>query len=362
MTNITITDLEKRYGSVGVLHDIHLTINQGEFVVLVGPSGCGKSTLLRIIAGLETISSGVISFGGRPVNALAPQDRNIAMVFQSYALYPHMTVRKNLAFGLEQAKMPRAEIERRVLAAARTLNIEQMMDRYPRSLSGGQRQRVAMGRAMVREPVAFLFDEPLSNLDAQLRVTMRSEIRSLQRQLGVTTVYVTHDQVEAMTMADRIVLMKDGRIVQVGTPLELYDNPSSAFVAQFIGSPQMNMLTGINVGQRIRVGEGPSSPSIAAPSGAPGDILVGVRPEHMRLASDRDAGEHGFSARVRNVEQLGFETELILDTGKELVTIKQAGRIRPQIGETVNVAFLESDALLFDRRSGDRIFAGVGQA
>src|SRR5689334_15979797 len=245
MASLQIVDVRKAYGPTQVIHGVDIAIDDGEFVILVGPSGCGKSTLLRMIAGLENISGGEIRIGPRAVNNLPPKDRDIAMVFQNYALYPHMTVAENMAFSMRLRKAPKSEIEERVSKAAQILGLTKLLDRYPRQLSGGQRQRVAMGRAIVRDPQVFLFDEPLSNLDAKLRVSMRGEIKALHQRLKTTTVYVTHDQIEAMTMADRIVVMHDGRVEQIGTPLELYDRPSNLFVAQFIGSPAMNVIEGI---------------------------------------------------------------------------------------------------------------------
>jgi multiple sugar transport system ATP-binding protein len=244
MSNVTINNVFKRYGKTQILHGINIEIGKGEFVVLVGPSGCGKSTLLRMLAGLEEVSDGTISIGGRVVNDVLPKERDIAMVFQSYALYPHKTVYDNIGFPLKMAKLPKSEIEQKVNKAADTLDLTHYLQRYPKELSGGQRQRVAMGRAIVRDPQVFLFDEPLSNLDAKLRVTMRVEIKELHQRLGTTIVYVTHDQIEAMTMADKIVVMRDGRVEQIGSPLHLYDNPDSVFVASFIGSPSMNFVHG----------------------------------------------------------------------------------------------------------------------
>ena len=254
MAEVRIRDLTKSYGAMQVVHGVNVDIQDGQFVVLVGPSGCGKSTLLRMIAGLEGISGGTISIGDRVVNNLPPAERDIAMVFQNYALYPHKTVGANMGFPLKMARMDKAEIESRVNRAADILGLKPYLDRFPRALSGGQRQRVAMGRAIVRDPQVFLFDEPLSNLDAKLRVQMRSEIRELHQRLGTTTVYVTHDQIEAMTMADRIVVMRDGRISQVGAPLELYDRPINTFVAGFIGSPSMNLIAGEVSGDRFKAG------------------------------------------------------------------------------------------------------------
>jgi multiple sugar transport system ATP-binding protein len=307
-------DLEtvfKRYAEVEVIHGVDLTIDPGEFVVFVGPSGCGKSTLLRMIAGLEDISGGTLRIDGEPMNDVPPAKRGIAMVFQSYALYPHMSVYKNLAFGLETARMPKAEIEKRVRAAARILQIEPLLERKPKALSGGQRQRVAIGRAIVREPRLFLFDEPLSNLDAELRVQMRVEIAKLHKDLGVTMIYVTHDQVEAMTMADKIVVLRSGVVEQVGRPLELYNRPANQFVAGFIGSPKMNFLNASlqpASGQWASIalnGRGLDLPGQRAT--APGPVVLGVRPEHLTVTPSPGAVALG-DAKVVIVEHLGGET------------------------------------------------------
>jgi multiple sugar transport system ATP-binding protein len=285
MGSVTISQVRKSYGSMEVLHGVSIDISDGEFVVLVGPSGCGKSTLLRMLAGLEDISAGEIAIDGRVVNALAPKERNIAMVFQSYALYPHMTVEDNMGFSLKLARAPKAEKETRVGKAASMLGLGSYLERFPRQLSGGQRQRVAMGRAMVRNPKVFLFDEPLSNLDAKLRVQMRSEIKLNHQRLKTTTVYVTHDQIEAMTMADRIVVMHDGIVEQVGTPLELYDFPANLFVAEFIGSPSMNVLEGRFVEGAFVARDGTRIPlRQKGPNGA--EVRLGIRPEHFRLDPD----------------------------------------------------------------------------
>ncbi len=289
MATITLRDIRKSYGKTEVIHGIDLDVADGELIVIVGPSGCGKSTLLRMVAGLETITSGEITIDGRRVNDLEPRERDIAMVFQNYALYPHMSVRKNLAYGLKIAKMPSDEIARRVAKASKMLQIEDYLDRKPRQLSGGQRQRVAMGRAIVREPSAFLFDEPLSNLDAKLRVQMRMEIKALQRELGVTSLYVTHDQVEAMTMADRVVVMNGGIAEQVGAPLDLYRNPASTFVAGFIGSPPMNFID-------------PSLPGMSAPDGV---ATIGIRPEDLSLTAP---GTGSLDGTVAFCEALGADT------------------------------------------------------
>jgi multiple sugar transport system ATP-binding protein len=316
VANITLTDIGKLYDNgFQAVSDLSLDISDGEFLVLVGPSGCGKSTALRMIAGLETISAGELRIGDRVVNELEPKDRDIAMVFQSYALYPHLTVRDNIAFALKLAKLPKEEIERRVADAARTLELTDNLDRRPAQLSGGQRQRVAMGRAIVRQPQAFLMDEPLSNLDAKLRVQMRAEIAKLQHDLNVTTVYVTHDQIEAMTMGDRVAVMSKGSLMQVDSPQNLYDRPDNLFVAAFIGSPQMNLLRGVYTaadgGGTIRLGSAtmtvPSSmaASLAAYNGR--DIAVGLRPEHLTEADGDGAGVDMLSGTVAVREGLGSE-------------------------------------------------------
>ena len=315
MAAVEIRGVKKRFGGTEVLHGVDVEIADGEFVVLVGPSGCGKSTLLRMIAGLEEISAGEIAIGGRVVNDVAPKERDIAMVFQNYALYPHMTVFDNMAFSLRLAKASRAEIRQRVDQAAHILGHEDLLERYPRQLSGGQRQRDAMGRANVRNPQVFLFDEPLSNLDAKLRVAMRTEIRELHQRLGTTSVYVTHDQIEAMTMADRIVVMHDGRVEQIGGPLELYDTPRNLFVAGFIGSPAMNFLPGVHrrdggvpVVELEGGGRVPAPPS-AAPDGA--RVILGVRPEHLAPTSDGA----GLGGEVVVVEPTGADTQVLVRAG-----------------------------------------------
>ncbi len=291
MAEVQVKSLRKSYGALEVIHGVDLDIADGEFVVLVGPSGCGKSTLLRMIAGLESITDGTIHIGDRVVNNLPPSERDIAMVFQNYALYPHKTVRANLAFSLRMQKMPKAEIKERVDRAAEVLGLTPYLDRYPRALSGGQRQRVAMGRAIVRDPQVFLFDEPLSNLDAKLRVQMRTEIRELHQRLKTTTIYVTHDQIEAMTMADKIVVMHGGNIEQIGTPLELYDRPANTFVAGFIGSPSMNMIEGTahpgDHGWEVAVGDVRLPVAVTEGLSDGQAVLLGVRPEHLVL-SDTD--------------------------------------------------------------------------
>ncbi len=321
MAGITLKDVRKSYGgNVDAIKGVSLDIADGELIVLVGPSGCGKSTLLRMIAGLEAITSGEINIGGRIVNRLEPSERDIAMVFQNYALYPHMTVRQNLAYGLKNRKVPAAEINQRIQSAARSLEIEPFLERRPRQLSGGQRQRVAMGRAIVREPAAFLFDEPLSNLDAKLRVQMRVEIRRLQRSLATTSVYVTHDQMEAMTLADRLVVLNSGRIEQVGTPIELYERPATTFVATFIGSPSMNLLKPTES----------STIALSSDSRLSGaDMTIGIRPEDLHLAGG--ASDAAFSAKVRvqAVELVGAESYVYgtLADGQTIV-FRVSGRSR----------------------------------
>jgi sn-glycerol 3-phosphate transport system ATP-binding protein len=303
MAAIDIAEVSKIYtGGVEAVKSVSIDVADGEFIVLVGPSGCGKSTLLRMVAGLETISKGTVKIGTRIVNEVDPAERDIAMVFQNYALYPHMTVYDNLAYGLRNRKTPRAEIEARVAEAARMLEIESYLDRKPRMLSGGQRQRVAMGRAIVRKPAAFLFDEPLSNLDAKLRVSMRGEIKRLQKRLGTTSLYVTHDQLEAMTLADRLVVLNGGRIEQIGRPLEVYHAPASTFVASFIGSPAMNLVKGTLEGDRLNIGT--YATELGYPAPAAGPVTVGLRAEDLRPAA---TGEQALRFRVDYVEELGAQ-------------------------------------------------------
>ncbi len=353
MAEVKIRDLQKSYGALQVVHGVSVDIPDGQFVVLVGPSGCGKSTLLRMIAGLEGISSGQISIGDRVVNNLPPAERDIAMVFQNYALYPHKTVAANMGFALKMANMPKAEIASRVARAAEILGLQPYLDRYPRALSGGQRQRVAMGRAIVRNPQVFLFDEPLSNLDAKLRVQMRSEIRELHQRLGTTTVYVTHDQIEAMTMADRIVVMRDGRISQVGAPLELYDQPANTFVAGFIGSPSMNLLTGIvrkTDGKCLIECEGETFPAPDHPGLGEGQrVVYGIRPEHLEL------DDTGIAARVVVVEPTGSETHVVLRCGPHdmVAVFRERHGFRP--GDIIHLAPILRLIHLFDAESGERI-------
>jgi multiple sugar transport system ATP-binding protein len=335
MATIEIDRLVKKYGQTVVVHGIDLTIQDGEFVVLVGPSGCGKSTTLRMIAGLEEISGGEIRIDGRVVNDLQPKDRNIAMVFQNYAIYPHMSVAENIAFGLYRSKLSKTEKRARVEQVAQTLGLSHLLERRPSALSGGQRQRVAIGRAMVRDPAAFLFDEPLSNLDAQLRTQMRIEIKQLHHRLGTTSVFVTHDQVEAMTMADRIVVMREGRILQVGSPLELYEKPGEVFTARFIGSPTMNLLpAALKEGQAdLSVGGSVKVPSLPASTS---EILVGVRPQDFVPGSSGTPGL-SLSGEVVVVETLGSETLVHIESGNQTVIGSAPGRQVPKIGERLTL-------------------------
>ena len=355
MATVSFRKIEKAYGKVKVIHGIGFDIDDGEFVVLVGPSGCGKSTLLRMLAGLEEISGGEILIDGKVVNDLESKDRDIAMVFQSYALYPHMTVGENMGFSLKLRKADRALTAERVNKAAKILNLDALLDRFPRELSGGQRQRVAMGRAIVRDPKVFLFDEPLSNLDAKLRVAMRAEIKALHQRLKTTTVYVTHDQIEAMTMADRIVVMHDGLIEQIGTPLELYDRPDNLFVAQFIGSPAMNVLAGTlrgTAGSAEVEAAGTRWPVPAQASGSDGQsVHYGIRPGDIHLAS---AGQ-GIAARVIVVEPTGAETELLLQVGDAQIVVVIHGRTAAMPDEVVYLAMDAAKAHVFDSASGKRL-------
>jgi multiple sugar transport system ATP-binding protein len=335
MATIEIDRLVKKYGQTAVVHGIDLAIQDGEFVVLVGPSGCGKSTTLRMIAGLEEISGGQIRIDGRVVNDLQPKDRNIAMVFQNYAIYPHVTVADNIAFGLYRSKLSKSEKRARVEQVAQTLGLSHLLERRPSALSGGQRQRVAIGRAMVRDPAAFLFDEPLSNLDAQLRTQMRIEIKRLHHRLGTTSVFVTHDQVEAMTMADRIVVMRDGRILQIGSPLELYEKPVDVFTARFIGSPTMNLLpASLKQGEAdLSVGGSIKVPSLSASSS---EVLVGVRPQDLAPGVPGVPGL-SVSGTVVVVETLGSETLVHIESGDQTVIGSAPGRQIPKIGEQLTL-------------------------
>jgi multiple sugar transport system ATP-binding protein len=355
MASVSFKGIEKSFGKFKIIHGISFDIADGEFVVLVGPSGCGKSTLLRMLAGLEPISGGQIDIDNRVVNDLDSKDRDIAMVFQSYALYPHMTVRDNMAFSLKLRKADEAVTGKRVDDAARILNLTQLLDRYPRELSGGQRQRVAMGRAIVRDPKVFLFDEPLSNLDAKLRVAMRAEIKALHQRLKTTTVYVTHDQIEAMTMADRIVVMHDGIVEQIGTPLELFDRPGNLFVAQFIGSPSMNVLPGtlrLRDGRSFVEAEGQMWPTQNQAQGSDGQaVQYGVRPTDIQVSL---AGA-GIPAKVVVVEPTGAETELLVRVGNTDMVIVMHGRTTAKPDDTVMLSVAEEKTHVFDAAGGQRL-------
>ena len=348
MAKVTVRDLRKAFGTVQILHGIDLEIEDGEFAVLVGPSGCGKSTLLRMIAGLESVTGGTIRIGERVVNNLPPGERDIAMVFQNYALYPHKTVAANMAFALKLRRTDKAEVAARVRRAAAILGLEPYLDRYPRQLSGGQRQRVAMGRAIVRDPQVFLFDEPLSNLDAKLRVQMRAEIKELHQRLKTTTVFVTHDQIEAMTMADKIVVMNAGRIEQIGAPLELYDRPANLFVAAFIGSPAMNLIHG-----SVRGGGVEAQGSVLPLAGTAGEagrpVVYGIRPEHLELA------DAGLPATVRVVEPTGAETLAYLRFGEQEMAALFRDRHELAPGQEVWLRPRADKAHLFDPDSGRRL-------
>lgn len=329
MTALTLTGIHKSFGTVEVLKDINLTVEDGEFVVFVGPSGCGKSTLLRVIAGLEDASSGTVQIGEDVVNNTPPAKRGIAMVFQSYALYPHLSVRNNMALGLKQEKRPKAFIEAQVDKAVQMLDLGLFVDRRPFDLSGGQRQRVAIGRAIVRDPKLFLFDEPLSNLDAALRMNTRIEIADLHRKLSASMIYVTHDQTEAMTLADKIVVLRDGRVEQVGSPMELYNNPANKFVAGFLGSPAMNFLS-------------------KAPLNLPQGGALGVRPEHLRMVSNGR-----ISGTVTHVERLGGDTNLLIKTDvNETLTLRLFGQDHTSVGEKISLDFDDANSFVFD--AGDQ--------
>ncbi len=363
MAGITLKNIKKIYDdSYTAVHNFSLEIKDREFVILVGPSGCGKSTTLRMIAGLEEISSGELFIGDRLVNELPPKDRDIAMVFQNYALYPHMSVYKNMAFALEMRKMPKDEIKKRITETAKSLDITELLDRKPKALSGGQRQRVALGRAMVREPSVFLLDEPLSNLDAKLRTQMRAEIKELHRKLATTFVYVTHDQTEAMTMGDRIVVMKDGYIQQADTPQELYNNPVNTFVAGFIGSPQMNFIhcqvTGDSGKIRLKINdalidvpkETAKENHLKTVLGS--EVLLGIRPENTFLS---DESKNSLDAKIEICELMGDSSYIHMNIGKDNIICKYPSLFSGKKGDRVKVSFDMSRALFFDRESGVRI-------
>jgi multiple sugar transport system ATP-binding protein len=339
MADVAFDDVAKRYGDVSVIEHLNLRVNDHELMVLVGPSGCGKSTALRMIAGLEDISGGTISIGGRVVNDVAPKDRDIAMVFQSYALYPHMSVRENLEFGLRMRRVDREESRKRVDSAAGILGLSHLLERKPKDLSGGQRQRVAVGRAIVRQPSVFLFDEPLSNLDANLRVQTRAEITKLQQTLGTTSVYVTHDQVEAMTMGNRITVMRAGQIQQVGTPAEVYAHPANAFVAQFIGTPPMNLVRGTVSDSMLRTSS--FSLPLPRPLAEGTRVLAGIRPEHVK----RGPGIH---VVVDVVEPIGHESIVYATAGEERIVAIFDPQTTPRAGETIEMRIDTTKLHLFD--------------
>ena len=353
MASVEIRQVRKSFGTTSVLHGVDISIRDGEFVVLVGPSGCGKTTLLRMLAGLENISGGEILIGDRVVNHVPPKERDVAMVFQNYALYPHMTVAANMAFSMKLRGAPQTEIDARVNRAAEILGLSHLLGRYPRQLSGGQRQRVAMGRAIVRDPQVFLFDEPLSNLDAKLRVQMRTEIKELHQNLKTTTVYVTHDQIEAMTMADKIVVMHDGRVEQIGAPLDLYDKPGNLFVAGFIGSPAMNMLKGrisLNGSATFKTLAGANFALSDAPRGSDGrGAICGVRPEHFSLADD------GAEAVVQVVEPTGSEVQVVAKIGdQEMIAVfRERHQFKP--GDKIRLKPNSRLLHLFDETTGQRL-------
>ena len=354
MAPVKIRNIRKSYGDLEVIHGVDLDIPDGSFVVLLGPSGCGKSTLLRMIAGLESISAGDVMIGGKVVNDVHPKDRNIAMVFQNYALYAHMKVFDNMAFSMTLRKVPKEEIQKKVAWAASILNLEPYLERYPRQLSGGQRQRVAMGRAIVRDPAVFLFDEPLSNLDAKLRVQMRTEIRELHERLKTTTVYVTHDQIEAMTMADKIVILRDGVIEQEGSPLDVYDKPNNLFVAEFIGSPSMNMFSGNieSTGGKtsVKLASGESVEVALSTKVKKGqEVILGVRPEHLKI------GKKGLVMSVMQTEPTGPEIHIYGEVaGVEVCTITTE-RVKLKRGDKVFLSPLPGATHVFDKQSGLRI-------
>ena len=355
MASVEIRDVRKAFGATAVIHGVNVGIDDGAFVVLVGPSGCGKSTLLRMIAGLENITGGQIKIGDRVVNDLPPKARDVAMVFQNYALYPHMTVAANMAFSMKLRKASKDEIDSRVSRAASILGLGPLLERYPRQLSGGQRQRVAMGRAIVRDPQVFLFDEPLSNLDAKLRVQMRTEIKELHQRLRTTTVYVTHDQIEAMTMADKIVVMHDGLVEQIGAPLELYDRPENLFVASFIGSPAMNFFKGkisANGSSVFETSGGVKLPISARPSGSNGrSAIYGIRPEHLTLADD------GAQAEVIVVEPTGSEIQVFAKLDGQEVTAVFRERHNFKPGDKIRLKPDPKLVHLFDEPTGKRLNA-----
>lgn len=350
MASITLDNVGKVYpGDTRAVGDVSIDIADGEFIVLVGPSGCGKSTLLRMVAGLESITDGEIRIGDRVVNRIEPADRDIAMVFQNYAIYPHMSVRKNIGFGLRSSKLPKAQKETRIEEVAELLGMTDYLARKPAALSGGQRQRVAIGRAMVRDPAVFLFDEPLSNLDAQLRTQMRLEIKKLHQRVGSTIVFVTHDQVEAMTMADRIVIMKDGHIQQIGAPADVYHHPANTFVAQFIGAPAMNLLPGRIIAGELMLDTGQK---LSVPASSDGEVHLGIRPEDLRPAQQDEVQMRG---KISVAEPLGAGTLLYVDIGGTEVIATGPGRNAPGPGETIGLTYDAQAIHIFDAATGSAI-------
>jgi ABC-type sugar transport system ATPase subunit len=368
MASLQLKGIVRRYAATTVIHGIDLDVRDGEFVVFVGPSGCGKSTLLRMISGLESVSEGELLIDGKRVNEVSAAQRGLAMVFQSYALYPHMTVYQNMAFGLENIRTPQADIDAKVQAAAKLLQLGPLLDRRPTQLSGGQRQRVAIGRAIVREPTIFLFDEPLSNLDAELRVQMRTEITALHERLKTTMIYVTHDQVEAMTMADKIVVLRGGRIEQIGAPLDLYNAPANKFVAGFIGSPRMNFLAGKITavgadGMHVALDSAPAVATgapvpVQADGATPGTpVTLGIRPEHIALGRG-GAGDLSLEATIEQQEQLGAASFLYCSLpGGEKLTVHAAGQVNSRGGDKIVISFPASASHLFGQSAGERAFA-----
>jgi len=346
---LTAHNLKKSYGPVNVLHDIDLEMHDGEFLVLVGPSGCGKSTLLNCIAGLEEITAGTLMIGGKDVSDAPPKDRDIAMVFQSYALYPTMSVGENIGFGMKIRKVPKAQMEVKIHEVAALLQIDHLLDRSPAQLSGGQRQRVAMGRALVRDPKLFLFDEPLSNLDAKLRVEMRAEIKRLHKTTGASIVYVTHDQIEAMTLATRIVVLKGGHIQQIGTPAEIYDTPANTFVADFMGSPPMNLIPAKTMADGLHLGD------VVLPLPAqtlPEQLIVGLRPEHFSIA---ESGADGITVTPTMIEETGPDTYVTFELGGVPTTARLAGRVHCPHGETLTLCVAQEAICLFDHATGNAL-------
>ena len=362
MASISLKNITKSFGQTSVVENLNLEIKDGEFIVLVGPSGCGKSTTLRMIAGLEEVSSGQIQIGDKDVTNLEPSERNIAMVFQNYALYPHKTVYENLAFGLKMRKVSQEEIKKKIQWASEILRIENLLDRKPRQLSGGQMQRVSLGRALVRSPEVFLLDEPLSNLDAKLRIRMREEIGQLHQRLGINMIYVTHDQVEAMTLGDRIVVMHQGKVQQIGTPLEVYDHPANLFVAGFIGAPEMNLIEGelshssgqyVFKNQGITIGLGHKLQTI---NSQPHKVVLGIRPEYIEIVTN-ESRLSLVKARVTLVEQMGAQTLIISGlSGNQKIRILSGREDRYAVGDELNIAFKESKLQIFDSATGEVLF------